>query len=98
MERRIEPSGVPSSPSCVQVAHMRCSFQPETGTQVCPPSPERNSAGGDVPAYQSSGSLSAPGCSQNTWSTTRPSSPFGTFGKAGGPDTSLHVFPRSIER
>jgi hypothetical protein len=69
-------------------------LNPLTPSQLAPLSAERNSPCGDVPAYQTPGSLAWPGASQNVWSTTRPL----PSANAGGRVASFHVRPLSAER
>ena len=70
----------------------------ENGFQLTPPSSERNSPCGEVPAYHTFGSDAWAGVSQNVWSTARPFSPSGAFANAGGCAASFQVRPRSMER
>ena len=74
------------------------SFSPGTGSQLEPPSSDRKSPCGEVPAYQEPGFDGWPGVSQKVWSTTLPFSPLRAFGKAGGRAASFQVRPRSTER
>src|SRR4051794_9202804 len=95
-ECSIEPSGVFSSGHSHHVSHMSWSFQPEWGSQVSPPSSDRNNPCGEPPAYQEPGSLAWPGVSQNTALSDRLSrSP---VANAGGRLASVHVAPLSAER
>ena len=71
-----------------------CALKPATPSHVAPPSAERNSPCGDVPAYHTPGCDACPGVSQNVWSTTRPLS----GANAGGLAASFHVRPPSCER
>ena len=50
----------------VQAVRSGFSLNPATPSQLMPPSSERNSPCGDVPAYQTPGSDACPGVSQNT--------------------------------
>src|SRR2546422_610813 len=90
--------GVPSAPPPVHCWRMGCSLNPFTPSHVWPPSSERNSPCGDVPAYHTLGSLLCPGVSQKTWSTTRPFCPSGTLGNAGGALASCQLLPKSVDR
>ena len=95
---QLGPSGVPS---CTVPNHWRycgSSLMQENGAQLRPPSGERNRPCGEVPAYQTSGSLACAGASQKLWSTLRASRPFLAGPKAGGVSASCQVSPRSVER
>src|SRR5882757_9922657 len=59
------PSGVPSCAVPIHFRYCGSSLIPEKGSHLTPPSSERNSPCGDVPAYHESGSLAWPGVSQN---------------------------------
>ena len=67
---RMSPSGVPwegsGLPGGGGAEAKSESLKPGIGCQVSPASSERKSAGGDVPAYQTSGSSSREGVSQKT--------------------------------
>src|SRR5262249_42598843 len=65
------PSGVPSCSAPIHSRYCASSLTLENGDQLTPPSSERNSPCGDVPAYQTSGWLACPGVSQNVWFTER---------------------------
>src|SRR5437868_11275881 len=73
-------------------------LKPSIGVQLSPLSVERNSPGGDVPAYQEFFSLACPGEIQKTISTARAFSSFSTFSKAGGDAASVQVDPASLDR
>ncbi len=79
------PSGVPSCTVPIHSRYCGSSLMPENGAQVTPPSSERNRPCGEVPAYQTSGSLAWPGVSQKVWSTARPVSPVGGLGEGRRP-------------
>ncbi len=96
IECSLGPSGVPSCTVPIQARYCGSSLIEEKGSHVTPPSSERKSPCGEVPAYQDPGSLGWPGVSQNVWSTARPLP--STFAKAGGRAASFHVRPKSVER
>ena len=73
------------------------SLKPATGSQVTPPSCERNSPAGELPAYHVAVSDAWPGVSQKTRCTERASSPSAALRKAGGCDASRQVRPRSTD-
>src|SRR5512143_1389344 len=58
------PSGVPSCTVPIHSRYCGSSLMVENGDQVTPPSSERNSPCGEVPAYQTPGSLACAGVSQ----------------------------------
>ena len=71
IECSLGPSGVPS---CTVPNHWRycgSSLMQENGAQLRPPSIERNRPCGEVPAYQTSGSLACAGASQNVVDAAR---------------------------
>src|SRR5262249_61549468 len=90
------PPGV--APCSLHWLYIGCSLKPLTGSQVLPASSERNRPGGEVPAYQTSGSLSCPGVTQKTESTDRPFSPSGALGNAGGLSDSVQLEPASFDQ
>ena len=59
------PSGVPSCTVPIHSMYCGSSLIGEADVQVTPPSSDRNRPCGDVPAYQTPGSLACPGVSQN---------------------------------
>ncbi len=91
------PSGVPSCTVPIHSMYGGSSLIGEAEDHVTPPSSERNRPCGDVPAYQTPGSLAWPGVSQKVWSTLRPL-PSAFFVNAGGCFASFQVRPRSVER
>src|SRR5574339_702425 len=97
IECSLGPSGVPSCTVPIQTRYSGSSLIMEKGAHDTPPSAERNRPCGEVPAYQTPGSLACPGVSQNVWSTLRPL-PSAFFVKAGGCFDSFHVRPRSVDR
>ncbi len=58
------PSGVPSCSEPIHSRYFGSSLMVENGSQVTPPSSERNRPWGEVPAYQTFGSLACAGVSQ----------------------------------
>ena len=58
------PSGVPSWGPPIHARYFGSSFRPDTGAHVAPPSSDRKSPWGEVPAYHVSSSLGWPGVSQ----------------------------------
>jgi hypothetical protein len=66
------PSGVPSCTVPIHARYCGSSLIGENGAHVTPPSSERNSPCGEVPAYQTPARSAWPGVSQNVWSTARP--------------------------
>jgi hypothetical protein len=58
------PSGVPSCTLPIHCRYCGSSLMHENGAQLTPPSSERNSPCGEVPAYQTSGCRAFPGVSQ----------------------------------
>ncbi len=59
------PSGVPSWTVPIHFRYCGSSLTIENGRHVSPPSSERKSPCGEVPAYQTSGSFACAGVSQN---------------------------------
>ena len=59
------PSGVPSCWAPIHSRYCGSSFTLENGSQLTPPSSERNRPWGEVPAYQTLGSFACAGVSQN---------------------------------
>ena len=98
IECNFGPSGVPSCTVPIHSRNRMSSLTEENGAQVTPPSSERNSPCGEVPAYQTSGSLAWAGVSQKVWSTERPFCPSGALAKAGGRAASFQLRPMSVER
>src|SRR3990167_5834183 len=96
------PSGVPSCSLPIQARNCGSSLTMENGSQVSPPSSERNSPCGEVPAYHALGSFAWHGVSQNVWLTTRPgnlvSGLSGALAKAGGRVASFQLRPKSVEQ
>src|SRR5678809_1203360 len=64
MECIFGPSGVPSCTVPIHSRYCGSSLMVENGAHVTPPSSERNNPCGDVPAYQTLGSLACAGVSQ----------------------------------
>ena len=92
------PSGVPSCTVPIHPRNCASSLTAGSGSQLTPPSSDRNSPCGDVPAYQVSRSLAWPGVSQNVWSTERAGRPPVGAAKAGGKRASFQMRPRLVER
>src|SRR5678815_5992937 len=90
MECSLGPSGVPSCSVPIQARYCGSSFRPENSFQVTPPSSLRNRPCGEVPAYQTPGSLPWAGVSQKVCFTVRPPS---FFLKAGGLGDSCQLLP-----
>jgi hypothetical protein len=59
------PSGVPSCTVPIHLRYCGSSLIPENGSHEMPPSAERKSPCGEVPAYHAPGSAARPGVSQN---------------------------------
>ena len=86
------PSGVPSLSSPHQALRCGCSLKPSTPRQVAPPSSERNSPCGEVPAYHDTGLRKRGPASARTCDRRRGHCP---RRNAGGCLASCHVRPRS---
>ena len=79
------PSGVPSCSLPIQARYCGSSLMMENGSQVSPPSSERNSPCGEVPAYQAFGSLAWHGREpERVIDRAALSAPSGALAKAGG--------------
>jgi hypothetical protein len=64
IECSLGPSGVPSCTVPIHSRNCGSSLMIENGSQVTPPSDERNRPWGEVPAYHTSRSCARPGASQ----------------------------------
>ena len=73
-------------------------LKPSISDQVAPSSSLRKIPEGEVPAYQTPGSVGSAGVREQVWSTARSAKPSGGLPNIGGRVASVQVLPMSGDR